>query len=277
MTIPTVGIDETSPAGSDNANQGDNRIREFKTQNREILEVDHNYQSSGQDADAGKHKKVSLIEQADLGTGATGKPILGAQTVSGKAELVFTDEDDNDVQITSGGKILFTSLSNIPNNTYLKAIDNAGTGTGDLIKLNASDVAVIPDGSQTATSAAPTADADIVNKKYVDESTSGKLDASSALVVTAWVSFVGSSGTIQDSSGVSSVTRNSAGDYTVNFSSTLANANYMVQITTEDGGSITYGSIKSGGRGTTSVSLRTLASSSTPVDPTSCHVMILGG
>jgi hypothetical protein len=105
MTIPTVSINESSPAGSDNISAGDNRIREYKTQNREILEVDHNYQSSGQDPDAGKHKKCSFIEQADLGTGAEGKPILGAQTVSGKAELVFTDEDDNDIQITSGGEI----------------------------------------------------------------------------------------------------------------------------------------------------------------------------
>ena len=70
------------------------------------MEIDHKYESSGQDADMGKHNKVSLLEQADLGTGATGKPILGAQTVNGKAELFFTDEDDNDIQITSGGNLI---------------------------------------------------------------------------------------------------------------------------------------------------------------------------
>lgn len=104
MSIPSVSLDENSPAGSDSISLGDNRIREYKTQNREVLEVDHNYPSSGQDADAGKHKKVSLIEQADIGSGATGKPILGAQTINGKAELVFTDEDDNDIQLTKAGK-----------------------------------------------------------------------------------------------------------------------------------------------------------------------------
>ncbi len=113
MTIPTTGLSETTPAGSEALNLGDNRIREYKTQNREILEVNHVYPSSGQDADAGKHKKVSLIEQADLGTGASGKPILGAQTVSSKAELLFTDEDDNDVQITSNGKIRAESLGGV--------------------------------------------------------------------------------------------------------------------------------------------------------------------
>lgn len=104
MSVPTVSLDENSPAGSDSISLGDNRIREYKTQNREVLEIDHNYPSSGQDADAGKHKKVSLIEQADIGSGATGKPILGAQTINGKAELVFTDEDDNDIQLTKAGK-----------------------------------------------------------------------------------------------------------------------------------------------------------------------------
>ena len=113
MTIPTTGLSETTPAGSEALNLGDNRIREYKTQNREILEVNHVYPSSGQDADAGKHKKVSLIEQADLGTGASGKPILGAQTVSSKAELLFTDEDNNDVQITSNGKLHAPSLGGV--------------------------------------------------------------------------------------------------------------------------------------------------------------------
>jgi len=168
MTIPTTGIDETTPVGSEAKSNGDNRIREYKTQVREILEVDHNFQSSGQDADAGKHKKVSLIEIVDLGTGASGEPILGAQTVSGKPELVYTDEDDNDVQITNSGAIHLNSARQT-NNVYIKAINNAGTGTVDLIKANASDVAVLPDASELATSAAPTSDADIANKKYVDD------------------------------------------------------------------------------------------------------------
>lgn len=86
MTVPTTAWSETTPAGSDDISQGDNRIRELKTQLREVIDVDHKMGSSGSDADNGKHDKVSLLEQANLGTGAEGKPILGAQTVSGKAE-----------------------------------------------------------------------------------------------------------------------------------------------------------------------------------------------
>lgn len=103
MSIPTVALNENSPAGSDNIALGDNRQREYKTQNREILEVDHTYPSSGQSADAGTHKKCSFIEQADLGTGAVGKTLLGSQTIGGKGELVYSDEDNNDIQITKSG------------------------------------------------------------------------------------------------------------------------------------------------------------------------------
>ena len=72
------------------------------------IDQDHDFTTGG--TQTGKHDQVSLIEAVDIGTGAEGLPILGAQTASGKAELVFTDEDDNDVQITSGGKIPSTSL-----------------------------------------------------------------------------------------------------------------------------------------------------------------------
>lgn len=113
MSTPTTGWDETSPSGSDALNAGDNRIREMKTQIREVIDVDHKFASSGSDADNGCHDQVTLLEKADLGTGAVGKTILGSQTVSGKGELVYTDEDNNDIQITSGGKVHAPSLAGV--------------------------------------------------------------------------------------------------------------------------------------------------------------------
>ena len=110
--IPTTSWSETSPAGGDNLSAGDNRIREMKTQIREVIDVDHDFPSSGQAADVGQHKKVTLQEQADLGTGAVGATILGSQTVSGKGELVYTDEDDNDIQLTKGG-VAYPSQSTV--------------------------------------------------------------------------------------------------------------------------------------------------------------------
>lgn len=102
-SVPTTSWDETSPAGSDALNQGDNRIRELKTQVRELIAVDHVFPSSGSATDNGQHKKVTLQEQADLGTGAVNATLLGSQTVSGKGELVYTDEDDNDIPLTKLG------------------------------------------------------------------------------------------------------------------------------------------------------------------------------
>ena len=105
MSVPSVALSETSPAGSQAASLGDDRIREFKKQVREIMGVDHKYDSSGQDATMGMHNKLTLIETADLGTGAVGKTLLGSETVGGKGELMYTDEDDTSVQLTSGGKL----------------------------------------------------------------------------------------------------------------------------------------------------------------------------
>jgi len=113
MSIPTVALNEDSPAGSDAINLGDNKIREYKTQVREICEVDHDFPSSSNSLTAGQHKKVTLQEQANLGTGAVGATLLGSQTTDGKGELTYTDEADNDIQITKDGKIHAPSLAGV--------------------------------------------------------------------------------------------------------------------------------------------------------------------
>jgi PKD repeat protein len=47
-------------------------------------------------------------------------------------------------------------------------------------------------------------------------------------IAKAWVNFVGSSATISSSFNVSSITRTSAGFYTVNLTTAMPNANYSV-------------------------------------------------
>lgn len=54
------------------------------------------------------------------------------------------------------------------NNAYLTAKNAAGDGTVDLIKADGSDVPTVPDDTANATSGAPTADASLANKLYVD-------------------------------------------------------------------------------------------------------------
>jgi len=101
--VPSTAWDEAVPAGSEARSLGDNRIRELKKQIREVIDVDHKFSSSGQDTDFGMHNKMTLISAADIGSGADGRPILGAQETGGKAELCYTDEDDNDIQLTKLG------------------------------------------------------------------------------------------------------------------------------------------------------------------------------
>jgi len=85
---------------------GNDQIRDGWAAIRERLAVDHQFfQDEDGQSNIGKHKQVSFIEAADIGVGAEGLPILGAQTVGGKAELVFTNEDDVDIQITSGAAL----------------------------------------------------------------------------------------------------------------------------------------------------------------------------
>jgi hypothetical protein len=47
-------------------------------------------------------------------------------------------------------------------------------------------------------------------------------------IAKAWVNFLGASGTVNGSFNVSSVTRNSAGNYTINFTTAMANTYYTV-------------------------------------------------
>ena len=47
-------------------------------------------------------------------------------------------------------------------------------------------------------------------------------------IAKAWVSFVGSSGSINNSFNITSVTRNGTGDYTITFATAMPNANYTM-------------------------------------------------
>ena len=102
MAIPSVDINEDKPAGTRGIKLGDNDIREHKKQIREIMSINHEYPSTGNSDTAGQHTKVTLQEAADIGTGAEGVPILGAQTIATIPELVYTTEDDTDIQLTQG-------------------------------------------------------------------------------------------------------------------------------------------------------------------------------
>lgn len=94
----------------------------------------------------------------------------------------------------------------------------------------------------------------------------------------AWVNFNGT-GTvaIRASGNVSSITDNGAGDYTVNFTTAMPDANYACQVTSGQGPSgntgIVAGELDNGGRTTSTVRLR-LSQGGVNLDMTQINVAI---
>jgi hypothetical protein len=177
-------FDTATPVGTDNVSTLDDRARETKSALQERLNIDLYMPLTGtqvSDTSAGKHRKVQFYGVlAVKPTLLTGEAAIYIKTVTGKSELFFEDSDGTEKQLTSVGKLNIVAADisvdviddtkiELRNNQYLVASNVAGDADVSLIKANSSDVAQIPDGSQLATSAAPTADAQIANKKYVDD------------------------------------------------------------------------------------------------------------
>ncbi len=119
----------------------------------------------------------------------------------------------------------------------------AGGITGDQIATGAVDTSelateavtrakmdgTIPDASAMATSTAPTLDAQLANKKFVDDQVAGV--AANDGSVKASVRFNGDDGTFSNGFNISSVVRNSVGNYTVTWDTNFANTDYAVVAT----------------------------------------------
>lgn len=131
--------------------------------------------------DAGKHRKVVFKGLLTVKpTVGTDEVAIYSKEVSGKWELFFENEDGTELQLTTGG-LFNISGSTIPddtvddgaiklaNNGYLIASNQAGDDDVELIKANTSDLPALGEGAQTYDSSAPTEDAQIANKKYVDD------------------------------------------------------------------------------------------------------------
>ena len=177
----TNALDNATPAGGDAPSTLDDQIRLVKAANQERLNVDHYWPLTGtavSSTDAGKHRKVTA--QAVLSskpTLLTGEAALYTKTVDGVSEWFWEDSDENEHQLTNSGALnvsIAEILGLLTNDTYFTGIDEAGTGTVNLIKAGRNeaddtDVAVLPDLVRTATNAAPLEDTAIPNMKYVDD------------------------------------------------------------------------------------------------------------
>jgi hypothetical protein len=173
----------------------------------DVIGQDHEFSTGG--TNTGKHIQITFDDPLSSApaTVEASEGVLYLLDVSSKAELHFEDEDENTIQLTSAGDLYSsTNLQVAGTSTFTGAVTaNGGITLGagdDLIGSSTSDitfnnnkftvagatgdtviagtcdiagptevtgVATLGDGSLLKTSALPTTDAMIANKKYVDD------------------------------------------------------------------------------------------------------------
>ena len=98
-----MAFDKTKSVGTTSLKTSDDQIRS----NNEALETaigqDHDFATGS--TQTGKHKQVIFKAPITKPTLAADEVALYAKTVSTKSELFFEDEDGNEVQLTSRGKV----------------------------------------------------------------------------------------------------------------------------------------------------------------------------
>ena len=128
--------DTATPDGLDDPSEADDRMREIKLALQERLAVEHNFPLTGtevSDADAGKHGDITTTHITNIGAMENAGAVANAgdQTIGGTLDVT--------------------------GNTTL-----GGT-------LGVTGIAIVAKGSKLASTDAPTTDAMLANKKYVDD------------------------------------------------------------------------------------------------------------
>ncbi len=162
--------DITTPAGSDDPAEADDRMREIKAAVQERMNVTMYWPLTGNevsDADAGENRKILFhVPIASTPTVAADHGDLRIKDVANGsdtlAEFIFTNESEEELQLSSSG-------NNLANNVNLTATNAAGTGSVNLIKATTGDIPEILVGAVLSADTAPAVDAGIANKKYVDD------------------------------------------------------------------------------------------------------------
>ena len=145
---------------------------------------------------------------------------------------------------------------------------NAGTAnitTGNVTTLAVTNAIAIPANSTAVTQASTDASTKVATTAQA---------ASQPGVAKAYVTFAGASGSLGGHFNVTSVTRNSTGNYTVNFTSNISDTSYAVAVSATDGagdGSICAGY---GTKAVGSVVILTRDATTAKVDPAEVSVTI---
>lgn len=172
---------ESTPTDSTVANQIDDYNRYLRVDTSDRLENMFYGFIAGENTLSQHCQYLQFYEQASITQPSAGYGRLGCKAVGGKCELFWHDEDDDEIQLTSGGgfggchinltagmDLLGSSTSDITINTNKFTVAGA-TGNTVIAGTLSAGVSTLADTSALATSGAPAADAQIANKKYVDD------------------------------------------------------------------------------------------------------------
>lgn len=136
----TYTYDIATPEGSDDPAEADDRVREIKAAVQERLNVEHVFDLTGtevSDADTGKHTDITCTS------------IVNAGALANTGNLTLNTDK-------------FTIDAETGNVVVAGTLDVAGAA-------EITGIATLGDGSLLKTAAAPTTDAMLANKKYVDD------------------------------------------------------------------------------------------------------------
>ena len=187
----------------------------------------------------------------------------GATTLTGNVTITGTTTANSSITLGAGDDLIGSSTSDITINTnkFTVARDTGNTLVAGT--FTSTGVATVAKGSLLASSDAPTTDAMITNKKYVDD----KLASEG---IQCWVQFA-SNGTIQGTGyNITSVTRTTDGDYDILWATDFADNDYAVVATCV--GAQYYANITD--VATTGCTVETITDSGAKADSACCVIAI---
>lgn len=184
--------DKDKPAASTSLRNSNPEMLANQAALESAIAQDHEFSTGG--TNSGKHEVITFEEESSAGASSTNEGHLQVIDGGSQPEMAFTSEDGDQLQFTKDGDLfssdglVVTEASTFNGSITLGAGDDLiGSATSDIAfntnkftvagatgntvvagTLGVAGVATLGDGSLLATSAAPSTDAMIANKLYVD-------------------------------------------------------------------------------------------------------------
>lgn len=293
-------FDKGKPASSTSLRNSNPEILANWSALEDAIDREHSFSTGGTVAEQGEHTQGSarsfftdtepttqvdggFFESTDLGslwfdTNSSPDNQFNVLTVAdGAGNDTWTPVSDEIIAVLLAANRVFVGTLGVTGNFAVntdKFTVAAATGNtvvaGTLGVTGVATVGSLADGTALTTSAAPSADAEIANMKYVDDQILSAIPLFAR--VKALVKF-DSTGSIEGTSfNITSVVRNSTGVYTITWDTPFADVNYILSVTPEEANrSVRYTSEAVG-----TVKIETRSSSSGSVSNTGCSVIAYG-